>query len=260
MLTSSSARVGLRLTVHRPCSSPNAAFFTFSIATPKRSLSSTAIITPTTARLLPRSKFSSLASHPPRTTTPSSFFTPSLCRTRHASTIANPPPSTASPLTTPKPSAALLTWSDFFTLRTSRRRYSLASSLLGTLTSTVSCIYFLTTYPDTADIVLKQVPTDPFVSAGIAVFASMFLGWLLGPIFGNQIWRVVYRRQAKGFEGKERAFFERIKKHRVNPEGAGTNNPVPDFYGERIGSVSGYRRWLKDQRAFNRKRGVDLVR
>lgn len=33
-------------------------------------------------------------------------------------------------------------------------------------------------------------------------------------------------------------------------------NPVPDYYGEKIGSVAGYRRWLKDQRAFNLKTGV----
>lgn len=29
---------------------------------------------------------------------------------------------------------------------------------------------------------------------------------------------------------------------------------VPDFYGEKISSVAGYRQWLKDQRAFNKKR------
>jgi import inner membrane translocase subunit TIM23 len=29
---------------------------------------------------------------------------------------------------------------------------------------------------------------------------------------------------------------------------------VPDYYGEKIGSVMDYRRWLKDQQAFNLKR------
>jgi import inner membrane translocase subunit TIM23 len=31
-------------------------------------------------------------------------------------------------------------------------------------------------------------------------------------------------------------------------------NPVPDYYGEKITSVLGYRNWLRDQRAFNKKR------
>lgn len=29
---------------------------------------------------------------------------------------------------------------------------------------------------------------------------------------------------------------------------------VPDFYGEKISSVAGYRQWLRDQKAFNKKR------
>jgi len=33
-------------------------------------------------------------------------------------------------------------------------------------------------------------------------------------------------------------------------------NPVPDYYGEKITSVQSYRQWLKDQRAFNKKRKV----
>lgn len=53
---------------------------------------------------------------------------------------------------------------------------------------------------------------------------------------------------------KEAEFFARIKKNRVDPAVSSAGNPVPDFYGEKIQSVSGYRQWLKDQRAFNKKR------
>lgn len=54
---------------------------------------------------------------------------------------------------------------------------------------------------------------------------------------------------------KEKEFYARIKKFRVDPTVSSMQNPVPDYYGEKIGSVTGYRRWLKDQRAFNLKRG-----
>ena len=116
-------------------------------------------------------------------------------------------------------------------------------------------MFVLVEYQDQAESILKLVPTDPVVSMGLAMVAATFLGWLLGPIFGNAAWRLLHRKGLPEFTIKEKAFFERIKKHRVNPSGAGANNPVPDFYGEKIGSVAGYRRWLKDQRAFNRKRG-----
>lgn len=55
---------------------------------------------------------------------------------------------------------------------------------------------------------------------------------------------------------KEREFYTRIKRHRVDPTSSSIANPVPDYYGEKIGSVADYRRWLKDQRAFNLKRGA----
>lgn len=105
-----------------------------------------------------------------------------------------------------------------------------------------------------ADNITKLIPTDPVISMGIATFGATFFGWLIGPAFGNTLWRLLHRSRLVEFTVKERGFFERIKRHRVNPSGASTNNPVPDFYGEKVGSVAGYRRWLKDQRAFNRKR------
>jgi len=113
---------------------------------------------------------------------------------------------------------------------------------------------FLSAYPEMADELTKLIPLDQVVSMGILTFAATFLGWLIGPIFGNAVWKLLHRSTLPEFTVKERAFFERIKRHRVNPTGASANNPVPDFYGEKIGSVGGYRRWLKDQRAFNRKR------
>jgi import inner membrane translocase subunit TIM23 len=61
-------------------------------------------------------------------------------------------------------------------------------------------------------------------------------------------------------EQKEREFYDRIKKHRVDPTSSSMANPVPDYYGEKIGSVADYRRWLKDQRAFNLKRGEKSAR
>lgn len=40
----------------------------------------------------------------------------------------------------------------------------------------------------------------------------------------------------------------------MDPSANSIANPVPDYYGEKIGSVQGYRQWLKDQRAYNRKK------
>lgn len=41
---------------------------------------------------------------------------------------------------------------------------------------------------------------------------------------------------------------------RVGKSSVADHIAVPDFYGEKISSVAGYRQWLKDQRAYNKKR------
>ncbi|KAI9674405.1 MAG: TIM23 complex component [Caeruleum heppii] len=61
-----------------------------------------------------------------------------------------------------------------------------------------------------------------------------------------------------GMMEKESQFYKRIKRYRVDPSSSNISNPVPDYYGEKIGSVGGYRQWLKDQRAFNKRRQVPV--
>ncbi|KAJ9605224.1 TIM23 complex component [Cladophialophora chaetospira] len=239
-MSSKTTRLGLQLAQSRPTLSSSS-----HTVLPSRRTISSAVLFPSTRDRLRFSRLSPLAANPPSSTTPSSFFTPSLCRTRNAST------STAS--STSPPSA--LDWNTFFRMRTVRRRYSLASSILTSLGSTGGALYTFSEFPDLADSITKVIPTDPIISIGIATLSSTLLGWLIGPAFGNAVWRLSHRTRLRDFNIKERGFFERVKKHRVNPSGASTNNPVPDFYGEKVGSVAGYRRWLKDQRAFNRKRG-----
>ncbi|EHY52120.1 TIM23 complex component [Exophiala dermatitidis] len=244
-MSSKTARLGLQLIQTRPLLNASN-----NVLPKSRCSLSTAALIPQTRYRLPSSARQAVVAHSSSSAiTPSSSFAPSLCRTRNASTTASPSSSSS----TPSPNA--LDWNTFFRLRTSRRRYALASSIITSAASTAAAVITFSEVPDIADNITKIVPTDPFISMGLATFGATFLGWLIGPAFGNGIWRLLHRSHLPEFTVKEKAFFERIKKHRVNPSGASTNNPVPDFYGEKVNSVAGYRRWLKDQRAFNRKRG-----
>lgn len=121
------------------------------------------------------------------------------------------------------------------------------------------------------DAIVGQLPLDPFISLGLISFACGGMGWLMGPIVGTGIFNMMNRKyisqmatvrllsfpqqsQKLTFKQKEKEFYSRIKKYRVDPSASSMANPVPDYYGERISSVQGYRQWLKDQRAFNKKR------
>lgn len=104
------------------------------------------------------------------------------------------------------------------------------------------------------DKIVGQIPMDPFITLGMITFACGGVGWLAGPIVGTAAFNWRNRKFRKQMDEKEKEFYKRIKKYRVDPSASSMANPVPDYYGEKISSVSGYRQWLKDQRAFNRKR------
>ncbi|KAL4889979.1 mitochondrial import protein Pam17-domain-containing protein [Aspergillus ambiguus] len=149
--------------------------------------------------------------------------------------------------------AAKLDWNSFFKLRASRRRYSLASSVISSMATTVVGAQILSNQ-DLEHLGAQVMGLDPFVVLGMATAACGAVGWLVGPFVGNAVWGLVYRRYKPAVVIKEKEFFDRIKRFRVDPSSNSIANPVPDYYGEKIGSVQGYRQWLKDQRAYNRKR------
>ncbi|KAJ5584734.1 Presequence translocated-associated motor subunit pam17 [Penicillium hispanicum] len=146
-----------------------------------------------------------------------------------------------------------LDWNSFFKLRASRRRYSLASSIASSLVTTTVGVQVLSSQ-DLESLGAQVMGLDPFVVLGLATAACGAAGWLVGPVVGNGFWGLVYRRSTPSFATKEKEFFNRIRRFRVDPSTNSISNPVPDYYGEKIGSVQGYRQWLKDQRAYNRKR------
>ena len=88
---------------------------------------------------------------------------------------------------------------------------------------------------------------------------------------GTAVFNWRNRKFRAQMDEKEKEFYRRIKRYRVDPSASSMANPVPgmflpftwkygivliiaDYYGEKISSVAGYRQWLKDQRAFNKKR------
>ncbi|CEJ93815.1 Putative Presequence translocase-associated motor subunit [[Torrubiella] hemipterigena] len=153
--------------------------------------------------------------------------------------------------------SASLDWNSFFQLRVKRRRIQLFFSVTMGLVGGAGGAILLST--GLAEPLVAQVPLDPFVTLGLMTVACAGLGWLVGPSIGSQIFYFMNRRYKSQMLQKESEFFARVKKNRVDPSNSSAGNPVPDFYGEKIQSVAGYRRWLKDQRAFNRKKTAAFV-
>ncbi|KAH6648258.1 mitochondrial import protein Pam17, partial [Truncatella angustata] len=144
-----------------------------------------------------------------------------------------------------------LDWNTFFALRKTRRRYQQACSIVTMMIGgSLAGLVLINIDVD----FLGKLPLDPFITLGLITMSSAALGWLAGPSLGSTIFYIAKRGVKTPMANKEVEFFGRIKKNRVDPSVSSVGNPVPDYYGEKISSVAGYRQWLKDQRAFNKKR------
>lgn len=93
----------------------------------------------------------------------------------------------------PKNNEVKLDWDSFFKLRASRRRYSLASSIITSLVSTSVGVQVLAAQ-DLEALGTQVMGLDPFVVLGLATAACGAVGWLMGPAVGNGVWGLVYRR------------------------------------------------------------------
>jgi import inner membrane translocase subunit TIM23 len=234
-----------------------------------------------------RRQLSSATQLPKRsiTTVHKPTFAPQFrCQRRLNSTAPgiNTAPAVEAPTASPKQDPdSQLTWNRFLALRKTRRRISLVASIISASGAIAVGIVVLSTQ-DVDSMGAQMLGLDPIIVLGLSTVACGLVGWLIGPFFGNAFFNVWHKRLRGQIalvcdipfslnicvsrelilsslnEQKEREFYARIKKFRVDPTSSSMQNPVPDYYGEKIGSVTDYRRWLKDQRAFNLKRGKML--
>ncbi|OQO08857.1 hypothetical protein B0A48_05747 [Cryoendolithus antarcticus] len=167
------------------------------------------------------------------------------------------------PTTSPTPTlghSELLTWNRFFELRRKRRWVSTGASVLTAVGTVVVAVPIINAQDiDTWGAQISGM--DPMIVLGVTTIGVALLGWLAGPTFGNAGFGVWAARRGwkSAITEKEKSFYARIRRYRADPSASSPQNPIPDYYGEKIKSVQDYRRWLKDQRAFNRKKNRSLL-
>ncbi|KAK9896683.1 Pam17-domain-containing protein [Cystobasidium minutum MCA 4210] len=165
----------------------------------------------------------------------------SLPRARFVSTTTS---STSSP-------NAVMPWAEYFRLRKSRRTWGTVAAIPTTIAGVmIGGGYFANLEASPNELIFGIEPI--WVYSG-AIVACVALGWLSGPMLGNALWKLRYRQVLGKVEHMDNVFLAHIKKKRVDPSRQSVNNPVPDYYGEKIGSMKNYRQWLRDQATYRRK-------
>ncbi|KAJ3128153.1 TIM23 complex component [Nowakowskiella sp. JEL0407] len=146
-----------------------------------------------------------------------------------------------------------VTWTDFLAARRSKRLWErIGSGTFATVGLIGGGIYFFFI----AEIDPFQPRVFGVLDAGTAYTAAPFLvaaiAGTVGLSLGGLLWRAFQKSNfLKLIDLKEKEFFKRIAQNRPKElRSSGINNPVPDYYGEKITSVAEYRAWLRKQRKY----------
>jgi import inner membrane translocase subunit TIM23 len=118
-----------------------------------------------------------------------------------------------------------LDWNTFFKLRKTRRWYQLGSSIGTGINGFVLGAQVLTR--SDMDALVSQIPLDPFITLGLITFTCGGLGWLAGPVVGTAVFNWRNRKFRAQMDEKEKEFYRRIKRYRVDPSASSMANPVP---------------------------------
>ncbi|KAF2861105.1 mitochondrial import protein Pam17, partial [Piedraia hortae CBS 480.64] len=153
-----------------------------------------------------------------------------------------------------------VTWNTFLTLRRRRRHINLISSACAGIFAIAAAGPVLAE-KDFDSWGAQISGLDPMIVLGAGCFGLGAAGWLMGPVVGNTVFKLWAKNKgwSDALRAKEKDFYQRIRTKRADPAASSPQNPIPDYYGEKIGSVGEYRRWLKDQRAFTRKKLKNFV-
>ncbi|KAG8864924.1 TIM23 complex component [Tulasnella sp. 330] len=142
-----------------------------------------------------------------------------------------------------------LPWPEYFRVRKSKRNWEMATTIPTSLVGLGAGGGYFGGLEGTGLV----FGMDPIIVYGAATAACMGLGWLLGPFIGGGFWRLSHRKALSSIEERDMEFYHHLVKNRADATRQSVQNPVPDYYGEKIGSLTDYRRWLRDQGKFNRK-------
>lgn len=148
-------------------------------------------------------------------------------------------------------SQSYLSWNDFLAKRFQRRRLNLFSSVIAGFTGMFigGGVVFNMEIDPTEQIYGYDITN--VMAAGLILCG--FAGALLGPTVGSLIFKLSLGKNFPAFNKKNAEFLGHIQRNRPDPSKQTMANPVPDYYGEKIGSLKDYRRWLRDGNAFKRK-------
>ncbi|KAG0246387.1 mitochondrial import protein Pam17-domain-containing protein [Mortierella sp. GBAus27b] len=141
-------------------------------------------------------------------------------------------------------------WNTYFAFRRTRRNYERVFMAPCALLGLGTAGYYFAQRPFDPTPIFGM---DQVIVYGLGTIAAGIAGLAAGPVVGNMVFRAANSKAKPLVDRMDKEFFKHIVKNRADPSANSVRNPIPDYYGEKIKSVSEYRAWLRKQREYRRK-------
>ncbi|KAG0017508.1 TIM23 complex component [Podila clonocystis] len=151
---------------------------------------------------------------------------------------------------TEQPVRETMDWNTYFALRKTRRNYERAFMAPCALLGLGSAGYYFAQKDFDPTPIFGM---DQIIVYSIGTVLAGIVGLAVGPVVGNMVFRGVNSKAKPIVDKMDKEFYKHIVKNRADPSSNSARNPIPDYYGEKIKSVSEYRSWLRKHREYRRK-------
>lgn len=135
-------------------------------------------------------------------------------------------------------------WNDWFGFRRRINSYRRINAIPFTLLS-LPINYLMMTSP-WLDPTKPVFGVDPVIFIGVSFLGTAAAGFLIGSSIPMGYLRCLKPQVYREYNDRLRKFYHKIVKYRANvPTDPSKLTQNIDFYGEKIGSISDYRKWLR---------------
>ncbi|KAJ3193162.1 TIM23 complex component [Irineochytrium annulatum] len=144
---------------------------------------------------------------------------------------------------------SVLPWTDYFQKRKEKKFAERVGALCGALIGFAGGSYYFLAVVDFDPTEYIFDIIDPSAAYSIGALLVGVAGYTVGVLAGGYVWRVMQRTEIlRAIDMRDKEFFRRIQSSRPSEVKLSIDTPMPDYYGEEVTSVPGYRAWLKKQR------------
>lgn len=147
----------------------------------------------------------------------------------------------------------LLNWNSYLQTRRQRRVAERTFGILTGFSSFSAGAYYFSFIKEFDPTKLVFGVMDPPIAYTLGAMGIGAVGAVIGFGVGRSVWNLWNRRILHEMDLRDKIFNVHLTNHRAPPTSHSVNDTIPDYYGEKIKDLQGFKSWIRKQRKHKKK-------